>query len=247
MGSTWALSAPYGTHVGPMNLAIRDCFLYYLRFHNCLMTNALYLENSQPNGLPCNTLHRVNGHSSHCLHGYFKWQHGSMVWYKILGKHWSLVSYSNGLVQNCSIISPGTVAILQSSTNPSIYTCSSSYHSKIVKSELKHVLHEVNHIPILTISNCFLWSSLRYQCIILHWMENAINHPIVYHMIYISQFMWVIVHCLWTISQMTSFRHNSTHSFPLTARLPWVFIPKWITNLNWLVPFSPSVIWALFQ
>ena len=28
MGPTWVLSAPYGPHVGPMNLAIRDVFIF---------------------------------------------------------------------------------------------------------------------------------------------------------------------------------------------------------------------------
>ena len=34
MGSTWVLSAPDGPHVGPMNLAIRDCLEQCLRAKN---------------------------------------------------------------------------------------------------------------------------------------------------------------------------------------------------------------------
>ena len=34
MGPTWVLSAPYGPHVGPMNLAIADMFdIWYLTLH----------------------------------------------------------------------------------------------------------------------------------------------------------------------------------------------------------------------
>ena len=36
MGPTWALSAPDGPHIGPMNLAIRDMYAPYTMMHHVM-------------------------------------------------------------------------------------------------------------------------------------------------------------------------------------------------------------------
>ena len=39
MGPTWVLSAPDGPRVGPMNLAIRDSYVYIYLIHSFYDTN----------------------------------------------------------------------------------------------------------------------------------------------------------------------------------------------------------------